>query len=96
MSILVDPDNCNAVINVHNKWLKTPQSKRPKMHILINAIAKKVSEKAGYNFCRWLPNLYIWHKIEEPDIQLTTKIFQAFDSSFYVIFWDTDFIRGDI
>jgi len=96
MSIVVDPDNYNAVINAQHEWLKTLQSKQPKAQILIKAIEGKTPVKADYNFCGWLPNLYFWHKLEETDVLLAKKMFQAFDYLFYVIIGDIGFVRGDI
>jgi len=66
MSIVVDPDNYNAVINAQHEWLKTLKSEQPKAQILIEAKKGETPEKADSDLYRWLPYAYIWHKIKEP------------------------------
>src|SRR5271157_374299 len=66
MSIVVDPNDYNAVINAQHEWLKTLQSEQPKTQILIKVIEGKAPEKADSDLYRWLPYAYIWDKIKEP------------------------------
>ena len=66
MSIVVDPDNYNAVINSQHEWLKTLQSEQPKEQILIKAIEGETPEKMDSDLYRWLPYAYIWAKIKKP------------------------------
>ena len=66
MSIVVDPDNYDAVINAQHEWLKILQSEQPKAQILIKVIEGKAPEKADYDLYRWLPYPRVWHKIKEP------------------------------
>jgi hypothetical protein len=66
MSIVVDPNDYNAVINVQHEWLKTLQSEQPKTQILIKAIEGKIPQKGDSDLYRWLPFAYIWDKIKEP------------------------------
>lgn len=66
MSIVVDPDNYNAVINAQHEWLKILQSEQPKAQILIKVIEGKAPEKADYDLYRWRPYPHVWHKIKEP------------------------------
>ncbi len=67
MSIVVDPNDYNAVINAQHEWLKTLQSEQPKTQILIKVVEGKAPEKADYDLYRWLPYPSIWHKIQEPN-----------------------------
>ncbi len=75
MSIVVDPDNYNAVINAQHEWLKTLQSKQPKAKILIKAIEGETPGKMDSDLYRWLPYAYIWYKIKKP-IYITRGILQ--------------------
>jgi phage/plasmid-associated DNA primase len=66
MSIVVDPNDYNAVINAQHEWLKILQSEQPKAQILIKAVEGKAPEKADYDLYKWLPYPSVWYKIKEP------------------------------
>ena len=66
MSIVVDPNDYNSVINAQHEWLKTLQSEQPKTQILIKAIEGKTPEKTDSDLYKWLPYPSVWHKIKEP------------------------------
>jgi hypothetical protein len=66
MSIVVDSNDYNAVINAQHEWLNTLQSEQPKAQILIKAIEGRTSVKADSDLYRWLPYSSVWHKIKEP------------------------------